>query len=439
MVTNNGTPIATDQWVTVSSLSGLAFVGSATPGTDYIWLEAYNGSWSSDTEATITDAGLPAPVVTASTQTISDGQSVPLSSIFSVSGNGITEYAVWFSWPQGGDPADGMVTNNGTPIATDQWVTVSSLSGLAFVGSATPGTDYIWLEAYNGSWSSDTEAMVTDGAAGATTVGAGATLQIAGADSGSVTFAASTGMLKLDTPSTFSGEIFNFAGSGSLSGSDQIDLTNINSNSVKDSYANGVLTVTDGTNTDKLNFNGSYTPANFSFASDGSGGTIVYDPPATTSNGLAPTSSSPNQTASEPPTGGSATIGAGATLELGAPCSESVTFGASTGTLILGNSSTSGGQGSNFTGTVSGFGAQDVIDLPGIAFDAQTTLGYSSNSNGMGGTLSLTDGTHSAKIALLGNYIASSFALASDHQGGTMVVAEAPESGNQSLLTHPQH
>ena len=88
---------------------------------------------------------------------------------------------------------------------------------------------------------------------------------------------------------------------------------------------------------------------------------------------------------------------------------------------------------------MSGFGAQDVIDLPGIAFDAQTTLGYSSNSNGMGGTLSLTDGTHGAKIALLGNYIASSFALASDRQGGTMVVAEAPEPGNQSLLTHPQH
>ena len=80
-----------------------------------------------------------------------------------------------------------------------------------------------------------------------------------------VTFAASTGMLKLETPSTFSGKIFNFAGSGRLSGSDQIDLTNINSKSVKDSYANGVLTVTDGTNTDKLNFNGSYTLANFSF------------------------------------------------------------------------------------------------------------------------------------------------------------------------------
>jgi len=57
----------------------------------------------------------------------------------------------------------------------------------------------------------------------------------------------------------------------------------------------------------------------------------------------------------------------------------------------------------------------------------------------MGGALSITDGTHSAKIALFGNYIASSFALASDNHGGTMVVAEATQPGNQSLLTHPQH
>jgi hypothetical protein len=73
------------------------------------------------------------------------------------------------------------------------------------------------------------------------------------------------------------------------------------------------------------------------------------------------------------------------------------------------------------------------------ACDAVDTLGYSPNSNATGGTLSVTDGAHSAKIALLGNYIASSFALASDNHGGTMVVAEAIQPGNQSLLTHPQH
>jgi hypothetical protein len=96
-------------------------------------------------------------------------------------------------------------------------------------------------------------------------------------------------------------------------------------------------------------------------------------------------------------------------------------------------------QPSTFTGTVSGFGAQNGIDLPSIAFGPQTTLGYLPNSNQTGGTLSVTDGNHGANIALLGNYIASSFATAGDGHGGTMVVAEASQNGTQSLLTNPQH
>ena len=119
------------------------------------------------------------------------------------------------------------------------------------------------------------------GPSGSATIGAGATLELGAANSSSVTFTSSTGMLELDQPSTFNGVIFGFTGNGTLSGSDQIDLKGINFNTVQDSYSNGVLTVTDGTNTAKLDFNGSYVLANFSFASDGKGGTIVYDPPVT--------------------------------------------------------------------------------------------------------------------------------------------------------------
>jgi hypothetical protein len=84
-------------------------------------------------------------------------------------------------------------------------------------------------------------------------------------------------------------------------------------------------------------------------------------------------------------------------------------------------------------------GGQNVIDLPGIAFDAQTTVGYSANSNQAGGTLTVTDGTHTANIALLGNYMASTFTMAGDRGGGTMVVAEASQGGNQEVLVNPQH
>ena len=113
----------------------------------------------------------------------------------------------------------------------------------------------------------------------AATIAAGATLQLAVGDTSSVTFNASTGDLILDHSSLFTGQINGFTGNGTLSGSDQIDLQDVNYSSASESYSNGVLTVTDGTDTAKLTFNGSYVLANFSLASDGNGGTIVVDPP----------------------------------------------------------------------------------------------------------------------------------------------------------------
>jgi tryptophan-rich protein len=274
------------------------------------------------------------------------------------------------------------------------------------------------------------------GSSGAATIGAGATLAISAADSASVTFASSTGMLMLDQPSTFSAEIFGFTGNGSLSGSDQIDLKDINFNTAQDSYANGVLTVTDGSgDTAELNFSGSYVLANFEFASDGSGGTIVYDPPV-------PASSSTNGSAagSSPASPAETSIGNGMTLEVGAADSTSITFAGSTGTLIL-DGSASAGHHLNVADTVSGFGGQNVIDLPGIAFEGQLTLGYLPDSNsatGMG-LLSVGNGVGSANIALLGNYMASSFSMAPDSHGGTMITAAAPQANDQSLLSNPHH
>ncbi len=103
-----------------------------------------------------------APLVTSTNQTVGYNQAVPLSNLFSVAGSGVSLYQVWFSYPEGGDPADGQVTDNGTPIATDQWVTLTSLSGLSYIGAGTPGSDHLWLRAYNGQWSSAAQAVLTD-------------------------------------------------------------------------------------------------------------------------------------------------------------------------------------------------------------------------------------------------------------------------------------
>jgi hypothetical protein len=78
------------------------------------------------------------------------------------------------------------------------------------------------------------------------------------------------------------------------------------------------------------------------------------------------------------------------------------------------------------------------IDLPDIAFGAQTTLAYAKHVAGAGGTLTVSDGRHTAAIALLGSYIAGSFVIAADGHGGTLVT-QALQSEQQALLAHPPH
>jgi hypothetical protein len=75
----------------------------------------------------------------------------------------------------------------------------------------------------------------------------------------------------------------------------------------------------------------------------------------------------------------------------------------------------------SFTGTVSGFTAGDTFDLTGIDFGTIKPLKYTPNAGNTGGTLTVMDSTHTAKIALLGTYMASSFVPASDGQGGTFI------------------
>jgi hypothetical protein len=103
--------------------------------------------------------------VTANNQSVATGQQVNLSSLFNISGSGITQYKVWFSYPEGGSPALGSLTNNGTPIAADQWVTLNSLNGWVYTGGASSGTDKIWLQAYNGQWN-ESVITVTDSGMG---------------------------------------------------------------------------------------------------------------------------------------------------------------------------------------------------------------------------------------------------------------------------------
>jgi len=89
-----------------------------------------------------------------------------------------------------------------------------------------------------------------------------------------------------------------------------------------------------------------------------------------------------------------------------------VTFAANSGTLLLDHSTT-------FSGTVAGMTAQDTLDLRDINF---ATASLTSSGTTASSTLSVTDGTHTAHILLLGNYMASTFTLSNDTFGGTSIV-----------------
>jgi hypothetical protein len=122
------------------------------------------------------------------------------------------------------------------------------------------------------------------------------------------------------------------------------------------------------------------------------------------------------------------TIEAGATLELAGPDTASVTFAGSTGTLVIDHSAT-------FSGNIAGqLAIGDVIDLADIS--AGATISYSGNSSP--GTLTVSDGTHTAHLALLGNYSPANFTASSDSHGGTSVVdppISSPAAGAAAAST----
>ena len=129
------------------------------------------------------------------------------------------------------------------------------------------------------------------------------------------------------------------------------------------------------------------------------------------------------------PSGGNFTIAGGTDLQLFGPSNANVTLeGGSTGTLTLDAST-------QFVGTVPGL-APSSLDLSDVDFGAGSTLGYAPNSGNTGGVLTVSDGVHTAKIALLGQYAASSFVTASDGHGGTLIT-DPPALAAQTQLTQP--
>jgi autotransporter passenger strand-loop-strand repeat protein len=127
------------------------------------------------------------------------------------------------------------------------------------------------------------------------------------------------------------------------------------------------------------------------------------------------------------------TIGTGgAEIVLAGGAAHNVIFGGESATLALEDSSA-------LTGSISGWQANDRIDLGDILFsDGTTSLAYAQNGDNSGGTLTVSDGTHSATLNLLGQYSAADFAIASDGHGGTSVF-DPSAAAQQAQLAVSQH
>jgi hypothetical protein len=182
--------------------------------------------------------------------------------------------------------------------------------------------------------------------------------------------------------SAFTGAVFGFGGVNHANNKQYIDLVSVTSapNTISLSYlpssGSGTLQVSSGSAVvASIEMIGTYTSKNFSTKADGQGNVEIVDPTV--------------------PNGGSVALGPTQTFPRGG------------------------------------------IDLPDIVFGAQTTLAYSQNAAGTGGTLTVSDGRHAAAIALIGNYMAGTFVVAADGHGGTLVTEERLDQ--QPLLTRPPH
>ena len=110
---------------------------------------------------------------------------------------------------------------------------------------------------------------------------------------------------------------------------------------------------------------------------------------------------------------GSARVTAG-TLFFASSFSQNVAFGAA-GALELADSKI-------YTGSISGFSSSGhtSLDLLDIGFVGSTEATFSGTNSG--GVLTVSDGTDTAHITLVGDYLNSTFVASSDGHGGTIVI-----------------
>ena len=112
---------------------------------------------------------------------------------------------------------------------------------------------------------------------------------------------------------------------------------------------------------------------------------------------------------------GTVLVDGAATVTFGAATAVNTTLTADAAATLVMNDSI------DFSGKISGFDANDHLDLTDMMFASGISLAYIANQDDAGGVLQVSDGAHTANIALLGQYDAAGFASAADVGAGTLM------------------
>jgi fibronectin-binding autotransporter adhesin len=116
---------------------------------------------------------------------------------------------------------------------------------------------------------------------------------------------------------------------------------------------------------------------------------------------------------------GAVKIDGGAVFELDGSDTQNVDFAGAGGELKI--------DASTFDGKIVGLAVTDKLDLGAIGFGPHTTGTYVSDAANDGGVLTITDGSHSISLNLVGDYRDAHFAGGTDENGGTLITLNAAD------------
>jgi hypothetical protein len=368
------------------------------------WLNTSGGNWNDTVNAgTNWSAGIPATTGTtdvfldaSGSYTVTTSANVDINSLEVNSGVTLSA-GVGFTFK-----VEGATTNSGTieagPFSSNKTATVDLVGNVTGTGS---------LDIANK-----------------------ATFEIGGVVSSGQTvfFEAGQGTLILDNSLNFNGAISDnqLNTTTQIGHNDLIDLKDLtydNNNKPILSFNSitDILTVNDQHgHIATIHFVNVTSTPTFSAQNDGTGHVQIVDPP--------------------PP----AIIDSGGTFEITAASTQDIIFSnnsGTTGNLVLDDSV-------DYTGVISGFSGDgtvansDAIDLKDVNFAQLTQETFTENSAGTGGTLTVSDGTHTANIDLVGNFNIANFKFLSDPTGGTMVIdppVVASQNGPGSVTHEVEH